>query len=254
MAEFPDFLKYCNLCCSIHFDSHSNPNTARVFDILDTFNTEQAVSEQTHQQGHILDWVPYWKEEHMLCFCVVKHCISSDHLSVFCHLDVTHPPQQHIFQTVRNTRTIDRQVLKADVATLITAFNFPTANQLNDQLHTFLDRHAPATQCKVSWWWPSPWYSAVTLQLHTLKQDKRRAERLWLCSRLTIHKQIFSAVKHKITRLVDSAKTAFYSSKIILSTTCEKLFFFEKVSIIQHNIDSCVTLPPLVWLSSFSGE
>ena len=61
MAEVPDFLEYCNLCrgkllipgdFNIHFDSPSNPNTARVLDILETFNTEQAVSEPTHQQGY----------------------------------------------------------------------------------------------------------------------------------------------------------------------------------------------------------
>ena len=116
-----------------------------MLDILDTFNNEQAVSEPTHQQGHILDWVPYSEEEHMFCSCVVKHGISSNHLPVLCHLDVTRPPQQHIFQT------IDRQVFKADVTALITAFDFPTANQLNDQLHALLDRHAPTTQRKVSW-------------------------------------------------------------------------------------------------------
>ena len=61
MAEFPDFLKYYNLRhgkllilrdFNIHFDSPSNPITARVLDIPETFNTEQAVSEPTHQQGY----------------------------------------------------------------------------------------------------------------------------------------------------------------------------------------------------------
>ena len=68
---------------------------------------------------------------------------------------------------------------------------------------------------------PSDRYSVVASQLRALKQEKGRAGRRWLLSRLTVHKQIFNPVKHKITRLVDNAKTAFSSSKIILSTTCK---------------------------------
>ena len=41
--------------------------------------------------------------------------------------------------------------------------------------------------------------------VRALKQEKRRAERQWLSSRLTVHKQIFNAVKHKTSRLVDNA-------------------------------------------------
>ena len=225
MAEFPDFLKYCNLCCSkllmlrdfnIHFDSPSNPNTARVLVILNTFNTEQAVSEQTHQQGHILDWVPYRKEEHMLCFCFVKHGISSDHLPVLCHLDVTRPAQQHIFQTVRNIRTIDRLVLKADVATLITAFNFPTANQLNDQLHTYLDRHAPATQRKVSWRWPN---LLVQCCHFTATHLEARQTACW--EAVAMLQTDYPQTDFQCCEAQDHLP-CFYSSKIILSTTCGK--------------------------------
>ena len=136
MAEFPDFLKYCNLHhgkllilgdFNIYFDSPSHPNRARVLDIFETFNMEQAVSELTHQRGHILDWALYREEEHMLCSCVVKQSTSSNYLPVLCHLSVTCPPQQHIFQIIRNNCAVDRQVFKADVAASITAFDCLTS-------------------------------------------------------------------------------------------------------------------------------
>ena len=100
----------------------------------------------------------------------------------------------------------------------------PTADQLNDQLRALLDRYAPATQRKVPQRRSSPWYSAVASQLRAFKQEKRRAERQWLRSGLTVHRQIFNDLKHKITRLVDRAQTTFYSSKITVSTTCKELF------------------------------
>ena len=151
----------------------------------------------------------------------------------------------------------------------------PTAYQLNDQLRALLDRHAPATQRKVPQRRSSPWYSAVASQLRALKQEKRRAERQWLRSGLTVHRQIFNALKHKITRLVDRAKTTFYSSKITVSTTRKELFsvtnrlmnktkctqipssvpisqllqrfsdfFCQKISTIRQNIDSCSSTAP----------
>ncbi|WP_374211076.1 hypothetical protein, partial [Thiolapillus sp.] len=208
----------------MHFDCPTNPNTARILDILQTFNLEQAVSQPTHQRGHILDWILYREEERLLLSCIVKHGVSSDHLPVLCYLDVSRPKQQSVFHTTRNIRAIDRQAFKADVSTLVTTLDQPTADQLNDQLRALLDRHAPATQRKVPQRRSSPWYSAVASQLRALKQEKRRAERQWLRSGLTVHRQIFNDLKHKITRLVDRAKTTFYSSKITVSTTCKELF------------------------------
>ena len=100
-------------------------------------------------------------------------------------------------------------------------------------------------------------------------------DRQWLHSGLTVHRQIFSTLKHKITWLVDRAKTTFYSSKITVSTTCKELFsvtnrllnktkctqrpslvpiaqlpqrfsdfFCQKISTIRQNIDSCSSTAP----------
>ena len=141
LTEFPDFLEYCNLQRStllilgdfnMHFDCPTNPNTARILDILQTFNLEQAVSPPTHQRGHILDWILYREEERLLLSCIVKHGVSSDHLPVHCYLDVSRPKQQSVFQTTRNIRAINRQAFKADVSTLVTTLDQPTADQLND--------------------------------------------------------------------------------------------------------------------------
>ena len=299
LTEFPDFFEYCNLHrgkllilgdFNMHFDCPTNPNTARILDIFQTFKLEQAVSQPNHRRGHILDWVLYREEERLLLSCLVKHGVSSDYLPVLCYFDVSRPKQQSVFHPTKNVRAIDRQAFKADVSTLITTLDKPTADQLNDQLRALLDRHAPATQRKVSQRRSSPWYNTVASQLRALKQEKRRAERQWLRSGMTVHRQIFNALKHKITRLVNRAKTTFYSSKITVSTLCKKLFyvtnrlmnktkctqipssvpiarlpqrfsdFCQKISTIRQNIDSLnidrtLTLLPLVLLISFfSGK
>ena len=136
----------------------------------------------------------------------------------------------------KSIHAIDRQAFKAVVSTLVTTLDQPTADQLNDQLRALLDRHAPATQRKVPQRRSSPWYSAVASQLRALKQEKRRAERQWLRSWLTVHRQIFNDLKHKITRLVDRAKNTFYSSKITVSTRCKELFSVTNRLIKKQNV------------------
>ena len=51
-----------------------------------------------------------------------------------------------------------------------------------------------------------------------------QAERRWLKSKLTVHKQIYDSIKQIVTNLVDKAKQAYYSAKIQSSTTCKQLF------------------------------
>ena len=126
---------------------------------------------------------------------------------------------------------------------LVTTLDQPTADQLNDQLRALLDRHAPATQRKVPQRRSSPWYSAVASQQRALKQEKRRAESQWLRSGLTVHRQIFNALKHRITQLFDRAKITFYWSKITVSTTCKERF---SVTSSLMNKTKCTQIPSSV--------
>ena len=62
------------------------------------------------------------------------------------------------------------------------------------------------------WWWCK------------LKWEHWRAERRWLKSKLTVHKQIYESIKQEAIDSVDNAKTVFFSSKIQASKTCKELF------------------------------
>ena len=75
--SFLAFLENCNLLVlrrkliilgdfNIHFDRPSNSITSKTLEILSTFNVVQAVKESTHVHEHILDWVLYREDEHIL--------------------------------------------------------------------------------------------------------------------------------------------------------------------------------------------
>ena len=94
----------------------------------------------------------------------------------------------------------------------------------SNHLCSVLDKHAPLCRCTVRTRNPTPWFSSIAEQFCELKRERRQAERRWLKSKLTVHKQIYDSIKQKVTNLVDNAKQAYYSAKIQSSTTCKQLY------------------------------
>ena len=72
-----------------------------------------------------------------------------------------------------------------------------------------------------------------------MKQERRRSERQWLFTGLTVHKEIMNSVKHKIRHLVSNAKFTFYTVKVSTSSTVKKLY---KVT---NNLLGKITSTPL---------
>ena len=100
----------------------------------------------------------------------------------------------------------------------------PTAEQLDQCLRSILDKHAPATRSKVFEHKHAPWYNNISSKLRTAKRQRRKAERQWLSSGLTVHKQIYQACKKNVTNIVHAVKSAYFSTKITESTNCKQLF------------------------------
>ena len=57
-----------------------------------------------------------------------------------------------------------------------------------------------------------------------MKRERRGAERRWLSTGLTIHKQIMNSIKHKISRFVSDAKSIFYNFKVSTSSAVKALY------------------------------
>ena len=70
---------------------------------------------------------------------------------------------------------------------------------------------------------PSPWFSLVDPQLLEAKRERRRAERQWIKSGLTVHKLIFQTANSAVSAIVHSAKTAYYNTKILACSTSRQL-------------------------------
>ena len=132
---------------------------------------------------------------------------------------------------------------------------------------------------------PSPWFSLVGPQLLEAKRERRRAERQWIKSGLTVHKLIFQTANSVVNAIVHSAKTAHYNTKILACSTSKQLhnitntllgqsessplpstvhpshlpqafadFFANKIATIRHSLDIDSTSSPTCNDPQFLGQ
>ena len=99
----------------------------------------------------------------------------------------------------RNIRAIDRAALKADLAARLSHLPCPSADDLDSVLTGVLDDHAPVMRRRVRPQKNAPWFSGIAGEVRSLKQQRRRAERLWLGTGLTVHKQLYNNAKKLVT-------------------------------------------------------
>ena len=80
----------------------------------------------------------------------------------------------------------------------------------------------------------SPWYSSISDLLQDAKMKRRKAERHWLTSGLTVHKEIYVASKNTVTKIIHDAKLAYFSSKIADCTNCKQFFHVTDILLGRH--------------------
>ena len=207
---------------NVHYENVSDSKTMKIRDIISMFNFVQSVTEPTHVHGHILDLVLYPCFDSFVSSTNVCHDLTSDHMSVLCKLSIPKPAHHRTTKTIRSIHKIDKTKLKGDLESVIVSdMSLP---DFNSNLQNLLDKHAPLHQVSIRTERATPWYNTVAPQLTELKRERRKAERCWRSSGLTIHKQIYNSIKRTIADLVQKTKTQFFSSKISASKTCKELY------------------------------
>ena len=97
------------------------------------------------------------------------------------------------------------------------------ANQFCDFLHTVLDKHAPPSLQKVITHSSSPWFESIRDEHFTARRKRRQAERKWRNTKLTIFKDLYRQAKHKVSKLVHTAKCKFCTERIALASSSKEL-------------------------------
>jgi exonuclease III len=200
---------------NVNWDNKNSQETKELESLLNSYNLEQHVHESTHKDGHVIDWVISRPLDDLVKSCEVNSMIS-DHHAI--HIDLScsklHPPRKSF--TFRNIKGIDTDKFKADIlkSDLYTA---PAKDidekvkQYSDVLKSLLDLHAPEKSKKVAIRERRPW---MTEKIANAKKRRRRFERKWRKSKLTVHREIYEQERDAVKEMIQSEKSHYYNEKV----------------------------------------
>ena len=90
----------------------------------------------------------------------------------------------------------------------------------------------------------SPWYANVCEELYAAKYHQHRAHRKWLKSSLTVDKQIYTAAKRAVSKIVHAAESKYLSSKITESDNRKQLYHVRNKLLGQVKPSPLLTVHP----------
>ena len=164
---------------NFHFEDTDDPNTTRLRDILETFNTIQHAQDPTHESDHMLD----------LCISRAETCVQgasvedliSDHHITQSLLTVGQPafPRENI--SYRKIRSIDNTAFALDrMATELLQHMCVTLHGLIDQYNSTLsrlrDEYVPLKTKILTIGPVAPWINTDILEA---RKVRRQLERHW---------------------------------------------------------------------------
>ena len=235
LEEFPKFLedilllrKYIVIIgdFNIHIEN-KECNHARLFkDILDSTNLTQSVSQPTHCSGHTLDLI-LTRPDQVPISVEVEDILLSDHFSVRFTLPTSKPPLPKRELTYRRIKAIDIDSFASDIASS-RLFSLDSENPdlladtYNAVLRELLDKHAPVKTKTITVHPTAPWYGD---DIAAAKKVRRKAEKKWRETGLTVHRQLYKEAKDNVTRLITQAKVSYYKDRIESSEDTQKTLF-----------------------------
>ena len=230
--QLPDLLDYVNnlpgfVCLvgdmNIHFDNPLQSLTKQNLTTLSLYNLVQVINEPTHRCGHIIDWVIVRPDDDIHSKSTVTDSLESDHYCTKSYFNVSVSKPSTLYRTVNNIAKIDRPSFIAELSGVSVFSSVENANQFCDFLRTVIYKHAPPSLRKVIAHNSSPWFELIRDDLFMAKRKRRQAERKWRNTKLTIFKDLYRQAKHKVSKLVHSAKCKFYTERIALASSSKEL-------------------------------
>ncbi|KAK7111255.1 hypothetical protein V1264_010921 [Littorina saxatilis] len=231
--QMPELLDQCNLlhghvCLlgdfNFHVDCPQDRSARKLLDLLSTYSLRQTVEEPTHKHGHTLDLVIERPSDGIHRVSEVTRALESDHFCVLIQFDMVLPSPVPVYRVVRNLRAIDRVGFQGDLSMELARFEDCSADQYNTALNAVLDKHAPASRRKVSSRKVTPWFGLLGDELLQAKKERRRAEREWKVSGLTVYEQLYRKAKNFVTFIVHKAKSMFYTTQIAQAKSSKELY------------------------------
>ena len=97
------------------------------------------------------------------------------------------------------------------------------ATQYCDFVCSVLNKHASNSLLKFINFNSSPWFESIRDELCIAKRERRQADGKWRNIKITIFKDLYRQTKHKVSKLVHTAKCKFYTERIALASSSKEV-------------------------------
>ena len=230
--QLPDLLDYVNnlpgIVClvgdmNIHFDNPLQSLTKQTLTTLSLHSLVQVINKPTHRCGHIIDWVIVRPDDDIHKKSTVTDSLESDHYCTKSYFNVSVSKPSTLYRNVRNMANIDRPSFIAELSSVSEFSSVEKTNQFRDFLRTVLDKRALPSLRKVINHNSSPWFESIRDEHFIAKWERRQAERKWRNTKLTVFKDLYRQAKHKVSRLVHTARCKCYTERIALASFSKEL-------------------------------
>ena len=235
---------------NIHFDNPLQSLTKQTLTTISLYNLVQVINKPTHRCSHIIDWVIVRPDDDIHKKSTVTDSFESDHYCTKSYINVSVSKPSTLYRTVRIMANIDRPSFNAELSGVSEFSSVERASQFCDFLHTVLDKHAPPSLRKVITHNSSTWFESIRDELFMAKRERCQAERKWRNTKLTIFKDLCRQAKHKVSKLVHTAKCKFYTERIALASSSKELHQIVNTLSNRHPPKILTTIYPSADLSS----
>ena len=221
---------------NFHLDDVNDGEAQQFSSTLTSHGLLQHVVGATHKKGHTLDVVITLESSPILlgtpsildpCLCDSKGKPSGDHLAVHFSINLKKPGHVRKEITFRKLRDVSIPDFHRDISASPILNNIEgSLNELveayNAGIKALIDNHAPLCNKTIILRPNAPWY---TDELREAKHDRRRAERVWRRTKLTVHQQIYKKQCQVVNKLLIQTKKCFYCTKILECCKDQKEIF-----------------------------
>ena len=235
---------------NLHYNKDT-PTVRKIKDVIESQNLCQLINAPTQASGNTLDWLITRDEENI--HASITDPLISDHKLITFRLRFSKPPKLTKNIQTRNIKRISMPAFKATLnqqmknVNLLASFDQPLSTETlflhddhihattRDELDTVvlafdyalrqtLDTHAPLTSRRITERTQAPWFNN---DIKEAKVKKRKSERRWKKTALTIHKQVFSQNIQSQNKLIQQAKVNYYQHLFVNIRSCKEMFILK---------------------------
>ena len=225
---------------NIHIDSNENYDAIKFLELLQSFSLTQHVEVPSHSSGHTLDLIITRKTDNLVFSVPRAICLFSDHMPVFCELDMGKVLFTKSKVSYRNLSAMNLDALRADLSNsdLCKNTDMFDVNELaicyNETLESAINRHAPLRTKTIVTRPYVPWFNN---EVKSAKREQRRAERKWRRTKQPHDFQIYKSKKNYMIFVMNRSRKKIYTDFVLEHSSDQRKLFNAAKSLFYQRDD-----------------